>query len=83
MSVERNGIRKNLFLTSDFCWDSSLPLREMYQKFKFGGTIGYDDSNLEYLFRHFKVFRKDALHDAAGAVRTQSTKGPGYCYMIG
>ena len=37
----------------------------------------------EFLFRHFKVFRLHAkLHDAAGAVRAHSSKGPGYCYMI-
>ena len=56
----------------------------MDEKFEFGGTIGYGDSYLEFLFRHFKVFRIRAiLHDAAGAVRAHSGKGPGYCYMIG
>ena len=56
----------------------------MDQKLKFGGTIGYGDSYFEFLFRHFKVFRKhEILHDATGAVRPQSGKGPVYCYMIG
>ena len=56
----------------------------MDQKFKFGGTIGYGESYLEFLFRHFKVFRlQPILHNAAGAVRAPSGKGPGYCYMIG
>ena len=56
----------------------------MDQNFKFSGTIGYGDSYLELLFRHFEVFRLHAkLHNAAGAVRTHSVKGPGYCYMIG
>ena len=56
----------------------------MDQKFKFGGTIGYGDSHLEFLLRHFKVFRLHAiLHDAAGAVRSNSVEGRGYCYMIG
>ena len=42
------------------------------------------DSYLEFLFRHFKVFRLHALlHDTAGAVRAHGGKGPGYCYMIG
>ena len=37
----------------------------------------------EFLFRHFELFRLHAiLHDAAGAVRAHSGKGPGYCYMI-
>ena len=56
----------------------------MDQKFKFGGLIGYGNSYLDSVFRYSKVFRLHAiLHDAAGAVRSQSGKGPGYCYMIG
>ena len=84
MSFENNGVRKNLFLSACFCWDSRLFLREMDQKCKFGGALGYGDSYLEFLFRHFKVFRLRAiLHYAAGAVRAHSGKGPGYCYIIG
>ena len=84
MSFENNSVRKTLFVTACFCWDSRFSLGEMDQKFKFGGTIGFGDSNLEFLFRHFKVFRLHAiLHDAAGAVRAHSGKGPGYCYLIG
>ena len=83
MSFENNSIRKNLFLSACFCWDSRLSLREIDQKFNFGGTNGYGDSYLEFLFRHFKVFRLHTiLHDAAGTVRAQSGKRPGYCYMI-
>ena len=83
-SFKHSSVRKNLFLSACFCWDSRLSLREMDQKFKFGGTIGYGDSYLEFFFRHFKVFRLHAiLHDATGAVRAHSGKGPGYCYMIG
>ena len=81
VSFEHNSVRKNLFLSACFCWDS---LRKMNQKHKFGGTIGYGNSYLELLFRHFKTFRLHAiLHDAAGAVRAHSGKGPGYCYMTG
>ena len=84
MSFEHNSVRKNLFLSAWFCWDSRLSLREMAQNFKFGGTIGYEVSYLEFLFRHFKKFRIHAiLHVAAAAVRAHSGKGPGYCYMIG
>ena len=83
-SFEHNSVRKNLFLSACFCWDSRLSLREMDQKVKFGGTIGYGDSYLDSVFRYSKVFGLHAkLHDAAGAVRTHSGKGPGYCYMIG
>ena len=36
-----------------------------------------------FWFCHFKVFRLHAiLHDAAGAVRVHSGKGPGYCYKF-
>ena len=84
MSFEHNSVRKNLFLGTCFCWDSRLSLGEMDQKFKFGGTIGYGDSYLDSVFRYSKLFRLHSkLHDAAGAVRLQTGKGLGYCYMIG
>ena len=69
MSFEHNSVRKNLILSARFCWDSRLFLREMDQKFIFGGTVGYGDSYLQILIHHFKVLRLQAiLHDAAGAV---------------
>ena len=40
MTFEHNSVRKNLFLSACFCWDSGLSLREMDQKCKFGGLIG-------------------------------------------
>ena len=84
MSFEHNNVRKNLFRSACFCWDSRLFLREMDQNFKFGGSIGYGDSYLDSVFRYSNVFRLHSiLHDAAGAVRVHSGKGPGYCYMIG
>ena len=44
MSFGKNSVRRNLFLTACFCWDSRLSVREMDQKVKFGGTIGCGDS---------------------------------------
>ena len=41
MSFEHNSVRKDLFLSACFCWDSGLSLREMDQKFKVAGLIGY------------------------------------------
>ena len=83
-SFEPKSVRKNLFLSACFCWDSGLSLRKMDQKFKFGGLIDYEYSCLDSLVLYSTVFRLHAmLHDAAGAVRTHSGKGPGYCYMIG
>ena len=56
----------------------------MDQKFKFIGTVGYRDSYLEFLVRHFQIFRiHELLHNAAGAVRAHSGKSPENCYMIG
>ena len=70
MSFKHNSVRKNLFLSACFCWDSRLFLREMDQKFKIGGLIGYGNSCFDSAFHYSKVFRLHAiLHDAAGAVR--------------
>ena len=56
----------------------------MDQMLKFGGTISYGDSYLEFLFCQFKVFRVHALlHDAAGAVGAHNGTGPAYCYIFG
>ena len=53
-------------------------------KFKFGGLIGYGSSYLDSVFRYSKVLRLHAiLQDAAGAFRSHTGKGRGYCYMIG
>ena len=83
LSFEHDKTRKNLFLRAGFCLDSRLALGEMYQKYKFGETIGYADSNLEFFIRLFNLFRLHViLRDAAGAVRAHSGKGLGYCYMI-
>ena len=84
LSFEDNSVRRNLFLSACSCWESRLSLREMDQKYKLGGTIGYGNSYLELLFHHFKIIRLHAiLHDAAGAVRAHTGKGPGYGYLIG
>ena len=84
MTFKHKSVRRNLFLSACFCWGSALSLHEMDQKLIFGGLIGYGNSCLDCVFRYLKVFRLHAiLHDAAGAVRAHSGKGPGYCYMIG
>ena len=84
LAFENNSVCKNRFLSAFSCWDSRFCISEMDQKFKFGGTIDYGGSYLQFLFPHFKVFRLNAiLHDAAGAVRVQIGKGSGYSHMIG
>ena len=80
MSFEHNEVRKKLFLSDCFCWNSRVSSREMDQKIPLGGLIGYGNSYLDSVFRYSKVFRLHAiLHNAAGAVRANSGKGPGYC----
>ena len=75
---KHNRVCNNLFLSACFCWDTRISLREINQNFMFGGTIGYGDSYLDSVIRYSKVFRLHAiLHDAAGAVRLQTGKGPG------
>ena len=44
MSFEHKSVRKNLFQSACFCWDSRLSLQDMDLKFKFCGTLGYGDS---------------------------------------
>ena len=84
MSFENNSVRKNFFLSACFCWDSGFSLREMDEKFKFVGLIGYGNSYLDSKFRYSKVFRLYVIYqDAVGAFRSHSGKGPGYCNMIG
>ena len=84
MSFEHNSVRKILVLSACFCWNSGRFLRQKDQKLPFGGLICYGNSYLDSVFRYPKVFTLHAiLHDAAGAVRAHSGKGPGYCYMIG
>ena len=84
MSLEHNSVCKNFFLSACFCWDYRFSLREMDQIFEFGGLIGCGNSCLDSVIRYSKVLRLHAiLHDAAGAVRSHSGKGPGYCYIIG
>ena len=81
---EHNSARKNLLLSACFCWSSWLSLRWMERNFNFGGTIGCTDSYLESFFLQFKDFKLNAKpHDAAGAAKAHSGKGPGYCYVIG
>ena len=84
MSIQHNSACKNLFLGACCRWDGTLCLCEVDQKFIFGEVVGCDDAYLEFLVRHFKLFRLHAkLHDAAGAVHVGSGKRSGYCYMIG
>ena len=47
LTFEHNSVRKNFFLNACFCWISGLSLREMDQKIKFGGLIGYGNSHLD------------------------------------
>ena len=79
-SFFHNSFRKNLFVSASYCWDSSITLRELEQKFWQGGEIGDGDLYLDFVLCYFKIFRLHAiLPEAAGAVRLQTGRGPGYC----
>ena len=56
LSFEHNSVRKNLFLSASFCWDSRLSLREMDQKIKFGGTLSYGDSRFCCVISKFLAY---------------------------
>ena len=78
MLVEHKNVRKNLVLSACFCYDSRICLREMDQKFPSGELIDCRNSYLDPILCYSKVLILHAiLHDAAGAVRTHSGKGPG------
>ncbi len=69
------------------CQDIGLPddvsLKDVSGDNPFGGMIGINDSYLDVLFKHFKLFRIHAsFHDAAGYMKRKHAKGPGYCYML-
>ena len=75
---------KKFFLCACYCWDGTISLREVDQKFLHDRKIGYGDSYLDSVFRYSKEFRLlTRLQDAAGTVRLQTGWGPGYWYMIG
>ena len=84
LSLEHNSVRKNLFLSACFCWDSRIFSTWDGPKIWIWWNNWLCELLLGFFFRHFEVFRLHAiLHDSAGAVRAHSGKGPGYCYMIG
>ena len=77
-------LAKKIFLNACYIWNDKISLRDMDQKFLFGGLIGYGNSPLDSIICYSKVFRLHAiLQDAAGTVRSHTDKGPGYCFMIG
>ena len=74
-----NTKRKNYFVCTCIILDPNINLKEMDQKFPFGGLIGYGNSCMGYFFANSKIFRLHAiLHDAAGSVKSTTCKEPGY-----
>ena len=67
--------RKNLFLCTCIVLDPDINLKEMDQKFPFGGLIGYGNSCMDYFFANSKIFRLHAiLDDSAGSVKSTTKK---------
>ena len=48
-----NTRRKNLFLCTCIVLDPDINLKEMDQKFPFGGLVGYGNSCMDYFFANF------------------------------
>ena len=77
-----NTKRNNLFLCTCIVLDPDINLKEMDQKFPYGGLIGYGNSCMDYFFANSKIFRLHAiLHDSAGSVKFTTKKNPGYCFV--
>ena len=78
-----NEKRKNCFIAACKIWDQNVDLDESDQKFPHGGRIGYGNPLLDFFLARSKIFCLHAiLHDSAGAVKTTTDEGPGYCYMM-
>ena len=78
-----NTKRKNYFLCTCIVLEPNISLKEMDQKFPFGGLIGCGNSCIDYVFANSKFFRLHAiLHDAAGSVISTTHEGPGFCYDL-
>ena len=50
LSIIRNSVGKNCFISARRCSDDIVSLIEMDEKIIFGGTIGYGDSYLAFNF---------------------------------
>ena len=71
-------LRKKLLLSVCHCLDPKISLHEMNDFYTHGGLIGYGVPYLDSVLRFSKGFRLHAiLLDAAGAVYTEKSKGPG------
>ena len=81
--LSSNTKRKKYFLCNCIVLDPNINLKEMDQKFSFGGLIGYGNSCMDYFFANSNIFRLHAiLHYAAGSVKSTTYKGPGSCYVL-
>ncbi len=78
-----NTIRKNCFLAACKTLDETVDLNEINRNCPYGGIIGINNSKLDTIFRHSKIFRLHAImHDSAGYMCDKYRVGPGYCYVI-
>ena len=75
-------IQKKLFLCTCIVLDPDINLKELDQKFPFGGSLDTEIAVWITFLQKTKIFRLHAiLHNSALSVRTTTTKGPGYCYV--
>ena len=70
---------KNSFLAVCYFHYPSVDLKLINEKAPFGGIICIGDSKLEKVIGKIKVIKLHALlHNAAGVMKTNYSKGPGY-----
>ena len=79
----QNSKRKNYFLAACYLICADVNLKEVNDHAPFGGIIGMGNSSLESVLGKYKVLRLHAIfHDAAGFMKCQYNKGPGYLYIL-
>ena len=79
----KNSRRKNAFLAVCYSLNNEINLRYVNELAEFGGLIGPGNSNFDFFFKFFKVFRLHAIfHDAFGFMKSNYNVGPGYVYAI-
>ena len=67
--------RKNLFLCTCIILDPDINLKELDQKFPFGGLIGYGNSCMDYFFANSKILKLHAiLDDSNGSVKSTTKR---------
>ena len=79
-----NSKRTNYFYAACKTIDPTVFILDVREKCQYGGMIGIGNSPiLDCILERFKIMRLHAIfHDAAGFMKSEYNKGPGYCYSF-